>query len=727
MTADPKRPSLLLAQGASLLAALVFLVAMSLHDLCSNDVWIHVAAGRQIVETGRVPRTDPFGYGAGQGRPWLDHEWLAQVAFYAAHQAGGVRGLLVLQAGLVVLAALAGVVAVARRSGLGWAAVVPIPLGLMAYTRFMVRPELFAFLSAGGMLLCLCSFERCRGRGCRVAWLAALALLQWVWANAHPSFPVGVGMAVAFAFGAWFKRPVAPVPGRPWCDAAWLALAAAICAAATLLTPQGPALWLHPFRQVGASAFMQGVGEWKALWSGDVGGAWRVTFMAVVGVGLLAFVANMQATDWPQALVFVGAALLPCASARHVGIAAFLLAPIVVGQVARAQAEFMWRPKPRLAVAASLAAAALSVALTVFAAHNAFYAPQRSPRRFGFGMDALQYPAKAVDFVEGAGLRGPMFNNYDIGGYLMWRLGPKRQVFIDGRNMVYGEECYVRYREALLDLGKWERLLQEHGIEWVILRHLSVDMGGPLRWLWQDRRWALCYYDEVAAVFVRRDGINADVVRLHEQHLEDLAPEGRARPSLDALLSGAAEPGADPRVDAAWAGLCRKLGLFGRAVRRLEQAVGNGYGTPTVLNDLGGLYFKLGRRAEAERLLRLALEKDPGLVSAQRTLGTLYALTGRHREAIEYLRMALGRTPNDPRLHNDLANSFVRAGDMPSAMKHYRRALELKPDYRLPAYNLASILISQQRYEEARAVCRELLSRDPNDAAAKSLLGRIPK
>ena len=723
---------------AALVAAFWLLITLSVHQLCSNDIWIHLSGGRFIANTGRIPKVDPFSYGAGLSRPWLDHEWLAQVIFYWMFGCGGVKGLLLGQTGLVLLAATAGTVVAARSAGGGWAAVVPATIGLMAYPRFFVRPEIVAFLCGSAMLLCLSGLDTIVAAGRRsraqegrnglrspamlVAWLLAAAMIQAAWANAHPSFPVGVGLCVAFAIGAVFRRPTEPARYGPWREVWWAGAAALAALVACCANPQGMELWLHPFRQLGASAYMQGVGEWKSLFSKDVGGAWRIVFAATAGVGLLGFAVNRRSLDVDQLLIFAGAALLPCLSYRHMGLAAFLLAPIAVCQAAQAY-KTVAPPIPEVLGLSTVIVVCL--ALSLAAMRDRFHDAQKCARRWGLGVDEFQYPVKAVDFAAEAGLRGNLFNNYDIGGYLMWRLGPERRIFVDGRNMVYGEEFYKQYRSSLLDWRLWRDLAKRHSFEWVVLRHTSVDMDTLVRRLCQDPAWALCCYDHTGVAFVKREGLNADVAKKHEITLNDTPRQERERPDVAAILSG--KPGAERDRTRALAlgGLFRKVGLYYRASEHLARAVQSSPRDPQTFGDLGALYLMLEFRPEAEQILQRALQLDPQRFSTRVNLAKLCATGRRFDEAIGHYRIALAQKPNDARLHNNLATIYARKDDLANAIPHFRRALALAPGYRPPAYNLASILIGQGQYDQAEAVCRRLLAEIPNDGTAKSLMRRI--
>src|SRR5437867_7535908 len=66
------------------LAVLVYVAAVAIRPLNANDLFWHLAAGRHILDTGSIPRTDPFSF-ASDGGEWIDHEWLWQVGAHALY------------------------------------------------------------------------------------------------------------------------------------------------------------------------------------------------------------------------------------------------------------------------------------------------------------------------------------------------------------------------------------------------------------------------------------------------------------------------------------------------------------------------------------------------------------------------------------------------------------------------------------------------------------------
>src|SRR5262249_45820962 len=47
------------------------------------------------------------------------------------------------------------------------------------------------------------------------------------------------------------------------------------------------------------------------------------------------------------------------------------------------------------------------------------------------------YPVRAFDFVDQKKVDGRMYNSFSFGGYLSWRGGPERKIFMDGRYIFY--------------------------------------------------------------------------------------------------------------------------------------------------------------------------------------------------------------------------------------------------------------------------------------------------
>ena len=128
---------------------------------------------------------------------------------------------------------------------------------------------------------------------------------------------------------------------------------------------------------------------------------------------------------------------------------------------------------------------------------------------------AWTIPAGAADYLLEHHLTGPMFNTYEQGGYLIWRVWPQERMFIDGRSL--SETVYRDYNRILFNAGSYadqvagprEELLNRYGVQVVVMNTmdyvsgalypLAIALANPI-----STEWELVYDDSQAVVFLRR-------------------------------------------------------------------------------------------------------------------------------------------------------------------------------------------------------------------------------
>src|SRR5574339_285863 len=85
------------------LALLVLLPIALFLAITPHDYWFYVRIGRDILESGAIPRVDTFSY-TYPGRPIFYQPWLSAVLFWLAHSAGGATLTFFLRALCIALA-----------------------------------------------------------------------------------------------------------------------------------------------------------------------------------------------------------------------------------------------------------------------------------------------------------------------------------------------------------------------------------------------------------------------------------------------------------------------------------------------------------------------------------------------------------------------------------------------------------------------------------------------
>jgi hypothetical protein len=92
-----------------------------------------------------------------------------------------------------------------------------------------------------------------------------------------------------------------------------------------------------------------------------------------------------------------------------------------------------------------------------------------------------------------------MFNHYNWGGYLIWRLWPEQLVFVDGRTDLYGDGFLRRYAAVQAARPGFEEVLETQEVELVMM-----PAEGPLAAQLASRpAWEAVYRGDVATVWER--------------------------------------------------------------------------------------------------------------------------------------------------------------------------------------------------------------------------------
>ena len=401
---------------------------------------------------------------------FLSHEWLAQVLFYTLYSAGGFPALVLFRAAdLTLLCAIVGFLAYRRSRGFYRSLGAALLTASVALSYTSDRPFLVSFLLLAATLLIL----ELR----RPLWL--LPLLFALWSNCHGDFVLGwAAMGAYCAEALLLRRRGKPDPHQ---RRLWICCALAI--AASGLNPNG-------FRSVQFllashnSLIQSRVWEWKppTFWPPQ---PFNVILVLALAVLLLAR-RRVRPADW---ILFGLYALATIMAARNLMLSG-IVGPILIA------AYFPWtRALPRaLQYLAPLLLAAAAAA------------PIARGDAFQFRAIAWNRPSGAADFLLAHPTTGRLFNSYEQGGYLIWRLAPPQPVFIDSRAL--NESVYRDFLSIANNHPDAAALLTQYGIG-VILMEGFEDVTGilwPLPLALADpgrEDWKLVYWDRQSLLFMR--------------------------------------------------------------------------------------------------------------------------------------------------------------------------------------------------------------------------------
>jgi hypothetical protein len=451
------------------------------------DLWGHVRFGQDILRTGRIIERDPYSYRT-EDQPWINHEWLAEVVFAALYNRGGSTGLIAFKV-LVSLLVLWLGYAHLRAAGLGrYRAVLllllvsgPLRMGLGT-----VRPQMFTYLFFLILLVLLS-----RAAVVRLVWLWTIPVLFAVWVNVHGGVLAGVGVLSLWILGLLVDSQ----RGTSFSTRFYLVLATAIRAPALasglalLVNPYGAGLVRFLLRT--ATLPRPEISEWTALGLRSMAG---FLYLALVATACWALAFSRRGKSASGLLVLGATAVITAISNRHFPL--FALAVMVVGGEHIAAAWDRMMPAGWVRLGESAWLAVLSMVLSVVLAASAL------PRFGCIRIEAshFPFPARVVELLRQSGVRGNMAVTFDWGEYVLWHLGPKVKVSIDGRReTVYSDASYQQSVDFAQGTGDWYALLKDGRTDLVLLPN-----GAPAaRFLSGDDHWVVLYQDTFCLLFVR--------------------------------------------------------------------------------------------------------------------------------------------------------------------------------------------------------------------------------
>ena len=473
---------------------------LSAFDITEHDYWWHLATGKYILSHRAIPHEDVFSYTA--TRPWVAHYWLADVIGYALYRLIGTPGLITLNALVVALSFwMVFTTALSMRVRPLLAAIFTLLAVYASRSRFYVRPETFSFFF---MALYLSLFYRWK-RGGSARQLFILPFLQLLWVNLYGGGSV-IGLTLLFCFTAGEIANYLFSGGRTPPEKAGLAALALSALAAFGLSFVNPNTYRTVFYfLMSRDPVFRHIVEWRHMELRELlgvhglflllGAFLIIRFITRADFSELALflVFGYMSIDAPRSLPFFAIASVPIIAAR----AQRFVDPLVDDAWWRRHGKWM---RPVFVLGVSL--------FTIWYLRKDV-GKFKSDYEFGFGVNRKLIPVQAVDFILEHGVKGPLFNSYGIGGYLLWRLYPEEKVFVDGRVEMYGTDFLKTYM-FYWHPDVWNDYVKKYGVTCAII---DREPNYTTRYLDESPEWRLVFFDDRAMIYLRNIPKHSALIR----------------------------------------------------------------------------------------------------------------------------------------------------------------------------------------------------------------------
>ncbi|MCJ7740980.1 hypothetical protein MUP32_06760 [Candidatus Microgenomates bacterium] len=480
-----------------------------------QDLGRHLTLGKIIWQTREIPGTNLFSYTYPEF-PVIDHHWGSQVLFYLVEAAFSINGLIILKVCLVMAAvSFISFFSVRRADGLAY-----LISGFLAVEilrdRTQIRPEIFAFLFFAIFLVILYREKEKPGN-----WIWLLPFAEILWINLHISFVYGLAVFGCFALDRIFKAKFRK-------QYLYIGLALAV---SVLINPYGVNGALYPFRifqNYGYSIVEnQSVVFLSSMIKNNALFYFKISTIIFLGVlPLLIF-----GKKYFELLTAGFLLILSWLAVRHFPFFAISLiypASLGISYLLEKIKEKKIIPEENFQLVQIFSVLVMvifilwEIYLTV---SNKYYYVYSAPVRFGLGQ--VSGEKGALDYFLANNLKGPIYNSFDNGSYLIYRLYPGERVFVDGRPEAYPADFFQKTYIPMQEKEEvWQEIDRKYKFQTIIFPHTDATPWAKefIKRIIKDGNWKVEYLDDYSLVLSRRPQTEKDS---GSQNLAEIKKQGQ--------------------------------------------------------------------------------------------------------------------------------------------------------------------------------------------------------
>lgn len=482
------------------------------------DFGWHLKYGEQVVNHGKFLTTDIFSHTfAGQGE--IQTEWLTEAIYFIIFSRWSYFGLALFSAIVNSLIFFLPVLFICGTIEVKFFMTLWAILGSEQVLRIGARPQNISLLFFSLVFLILFTFNQKKEK----KWLILLPVIFLIWANSHPGFFVGLFILLIYLLieiFTWFYsivslrfRRIHFCFNNRFYSVALLFVMFVLSALLTTFRPQQQKMELLSLDQVKALLLPAGIAV-KASVGGkarvaiseflppvlaDIGGT--LFFLGIIFVIALFIDKPLTSFDFKNLIMLFVVIYFSTLTRRNTPFFFLVFLPIAVTYTDFIIRNYKIKPTyiNYLKKIATLKYLVLFIILLIV--FQKIYIRAGEIKAKGYSNDtycqSMNYPCEAINFIKREKLKGNMFNHYNWGAYLVWRL-PEYPVFIHGRfptNQVFAE-----YDSVMGLKDGWQEILKKYNVGWILL---------PRDQLYEDilnieGKWTPVYTDDKAVVLVKK-------------------------------------------------------------------------------------------------------------------------------------------------------------------------------------------------------------------------------
>ena len=491
-----KSKRLVIIMALSLFAGLFFIQKT---NLMTSDLGRHLKNGEIILASRQPVTTNLYSY-THPNYPFIAHHWGFGILAFSIYKLGGFNGLTIFNAVVFFLTIILILNYSSKRVGLTYTLLgFFLTLPLLTY-RTEIRPETISALFIILTLLILTNTMRLPYK------ITLIFLLQMFWVNIHVFFVFGLLLSVTYL--------LTQLANRNYGGARLTSIILMVQTIASFVNPYGLKGALYPLHIFTDYGYRIVENQTPFLLLKVIPSPIYYYLLAIGAAAILSIVFSIKSSIKNDLLITLVSIVFLVGSLKMVrlipyfGIFALLSLSYCLYILNLKYGDFLKRLLNKPLILISQGGVGFIVAFVLISSN--LYNPFTN-----FGVGLMPGISKSADFFKENNLQGPIFNNYDAGGYLIFYLYPGQKVFVDNRPEAYPSSFFkTEYVSMQENEAVWEKLNDRYNFNVIYFyRHDYTPWAQPfLISRLKDPTWVPVYVDDYALILVKLNQQNADLI-----------------------------------------------------------------------------------------------------------------------------------------------------------------------------------------------------------------------
>lgn len=491
-------------------------------NLVTADLGRHIKNGELILKGNfSILRENVYSY-TYPNFPTTNHHWLGGVVLYLIWKFFGFTGshiffILLSLTAFYIFFALA-----QKRAGPGLAGLFSLLVIPLLLERNEIRPEVFSYIFSGIFFWLLTKY---RSGAISWRWLLILPAIELLWVNSHIYFLVGPVIVGTFLVESFILKN--------WQATKEIGLIFFLVLIATLINPYGLAGALAPFSIFKNYGYR--LAENQTVWFIEKilpdpnYLIFKITFFILI-LSLAARIwrwrskkgltlrirSDLDKNLTTDTIFTLGFSLAGWLAIRNFAIFGLFALPLAANNLAK---TFNLKPETNNWLNRTAITTLMLVILIVLSGElKALY-----PRQQDLQLGLENGNENALTFFKENHLTGPIFNNYDIGSYLIYGFYPQekvypeqsRRVFVDNRPEAYPTDFFNKiYIPMQEDKGVWAEKSALYKFNAIIFSYRDYTPWGQTFFarILNDPEWKTVFADSRVVILLKDNELNKDVI-----------------------------------------------------------------------------------------------------------------------------------------------------------------------------------------------------------------------